>query len=41
VVQEIADGDGLAVGGKIGEDVGEFVVVAQLAVVTSNMMDIA
>ncbi len=33
VVQEIADGDGLAVGGKIGEDVGEFVVVAQLAVV--------
>ncbi len=33
MVQEIADSDGFAVGGEIGENVGEFVFVAELAVV--------
>ncbi len=32
VIEKIADGDGFTVGGKIGEDIGEGVVVAELAV---------
>ncbi len=32
MVQKIANGDGFAVDGEIGEDAGEFVVVAKLAV---------